>query len=53
MNHAPFIFASYAVAAVVFGWCALAPVWRARRFRASWQARERARANSARANEKS
>ncbi len=41
MNHAPFIWSAYAVAVIVYAWTALAPVWRARRFRAAWQAREK------------
>jgi len=30
MNHAPFIWASYAVGVIVLAWCALAPLARKR-----------------------
>ena len=41
MSHLPFIIGSYAVAVVVLGWCALAPVLRTRRVRARLRARQR------------
>ena len=43
MDHAPFIIGSYAVAAVVLAWCALAPALRLRRLRRELAARHRNR----------
>jgi len=33
MDHAPFIIAAYSVAAVLLGWCALAPLLGGRKLR--------------------
>lgn len=33
MDHTPFIIGSYAAAAVILGWCALAPMLRMRKIR--------------------
>jgi len=33
MPHAPFIIASYAIAAVLLSWCALAPVFQSRKLK--------------------
>ena len=33
MSHTPFILAAYSIAVVLLGWCALAPVVKARRLR--------------------
>ncbi len=35
MNHAPFIWASYSLAVVLLTWCALAPVFHARKLKRS------------------
>jgi len=43
MDHTPFIIGSYAVTAVVLAWCALVPLLRLRRLRASLTERQRRR----------